>query len=397
MQKDWINWSGSLKFSPTHYLLPENEGAIISAIQKAGKENKKLRVAGAGHSSSPLVQTNDVLLSLTKQKQLLSADPQRHLATIQAGLTIHEAGIELQKQGLSMHNTGDVDVQLVAGAIATATHGAGKKLQNLSAMLYGARLINGLGEVVETDEEKDPELMKALRVNLGTMGVFTALKLKLLPAYRLDRKEYFTDTDACMEHWEELSEQNRNFDFYWYPRNDRVKIRIMNQPGEGMQNLAFARLDEHEEGWSMQMLPKKRDLKFDEMEYALPAEAGIECFLRIRERIKKKHRQIIAWRLLIRTVKSDDNYLSTAYKRETMTISLHHNAGLPFEHYFNDIEPLFREYGGRPHWGKKHNLQAADLRKLYPEWETFHRYRSRLDPENRFMTPYLQKLLLNDE
>lgn len=394
MQNEWSNWSGSLRFTPSTYIYPRNEEEIIAEIRRAASENKKVRVVGAGHSSSALVETDDILLSLVHHKEVLESDLAKSLATMQAGLTIHEAGMKLQNQGLSMHNTGDVDIQSVVGALSTGTHGTGKNLQNLSSMLYGVRMINGAGDVVETDEDIDPDFMKAVRVSLGTMGVFTQVKLKLLPAYQLVRREYFMDTTSCITHWEELSEANRNCDFYWYPRNDMVKVRTMNLPGEGMQDLPFATLDICEKGSAMQILPRQRELKFDEMEYALPSQVAMECFLEIRDRVKKLHREKVAWRILFRTVKLDDYHLSPAYKRDTVTISLHHNAGLPFEEYFNDIEPIFRRYSGRPHWGKKHNLAAAELSQLYPQWETFQAYRSDMDPQDVFLTPYLRKLLI---
>ena len=55
-------------------------------------------------------------------------------------------------------------------------------------------------------------------------------------------------------------------------------------------------------------------------------------------------RKQVAWRVLYRTVAPDDKFLSPAYGRQTVTISLHHNAGLPFEEYFGDIEPIFLPY-----------------------------------------------------
>jgi hypothetical protein len=47
-----------------------------------------------------------------------------------------------------------------------------------------------------------------------------------------------------------------------------------------------------------------------------------------------------------------------------VTISLHQNATLPYRDYFEDIEPMFRAYAGRPHWGKKHTLRAGEPRPL---------------------------------
>ena len=76
-------------------------------------------------------------------------------------------------------------------------------------------------------------------------------------------------------------------------------------------------------------------------------------------RVKDKHRGTVGWRVLYRTIAPDDAFLSPAYGRDTVTISLHQNAGLPYWDYFRDIEPIFRAHDGRPHWGKKHTLTAA--------------------------------------
>ena len=76
-----------------------------------------------------------------------------------------------------------------------------------------------------------------------------------------------------------------------------------------------------------------------------------------------------------------------------MTISVHHNAGLPFEDFFRGIEPILRDHEGRPHWGKKHTLRAEDLRPLYPQWDVFLQARQHTDPQGVFLTPYLRELL----
>ncbi|MEX2016345.1 MAG: D-arabinono-1,4-lactone oxidase, partial [Candidatus Hydrogenedentales bacterium] len=53
-------------------------------------------------------------------------------------------------------------------------------------------------------------------------------------------------------------------------------------------------------------------------------------------------------------------------------------------------EAIFRDHGGRPHWGKLHNLQARELARLYPRWEDFQTVRRRLDPRGLFFNEYLR-------
>jgi FAD/FMN-containing dehydrogenase len=391
--KEWENWSGSLKFTPNKILEPRSEEEISNIVRKAAKEGEVVRVAGAGHSSTSLVKTKHNLLSLNNLKGIESYDKDKHEAVVLPGMTIGEIGEELLKLELSMHNTGDVDMQNLSGAIGTGTHGTGKDLGNLSTMLLGVRMVNGNGDLVEYHQETDPEIMDVLRVSMGSCGIFTALRVQLEPAYKLHRKEYCCHIDDCLENLDLLINENRNFDFYWYPRSDKAKLRTHNLPGHGMQEIAFAKCVKEKQGWINLILPTTRDLKFDEMEYALSLEAGPECFKEIRKRIKAKHRQYVGWRVLYRTVKGDETYLSPFYKRDSVTIAILQNAGLEYWSYFKDIEPIFRAHGGRPHWGKKHTLLADDLRSLYPMWDKFHEIRNQMDPQNIFINKYLQKLL----
>ncbi len=396
MSNIWSNWSGSLKFTPGEIKKPESEQDLSKLFHIAKEDKQKIRVVGAGHSSSPLVVTNQLLLSLEKFRSVEKVDRDKGTAWIGTGLTVKEGGSKLLEYNLSFHNTGDVDIQYVAGAISTGTHGTGIKLQNLSSMLTGCRMMCADGQIREyTEEEQGKDFFDAMRVSLGTFGIMTSMRLKLLQAFKLERREWCTHTENCMENMGELMESNRNFDFYWYPRSDLVKLRILNEPGQGMQKLSYATLAEEKSGWAIDVLPKERDLKFDEMEYSLPIEAGPECFLKVRKIIKEKFRKNVAWRLLYRTVAADDFYLSPCSGRDTVTISLHQNAGFPIMEFFQTIEPIFLEYGGRPHWGKKHTLQNKIISSLYPRLNDFLKLRKQMDPEGIFLNEHLKKQIFN--
>lgn len=115
--------------------------------------------------------------------------------------------------------------------------------------------------------------------------------------------------------------------------------------------------------------------------------------MKIRERVLSRWRRSVCWRLLYRTVEADDSYLSPATGRRSVAISLHQNAGLPYEDYFRDIEPILLSHGGRPHWAKKHTLKKEELKRLYPDWDKFFNLREKLDPKGLFLNPYLKELL----
>jgi FAD/FMN-containing dehydrogenase len=393
MAESWGNWSGSLRFSPGRIEEPRDEDAVAKLVGRAAAAGQTVRVAGAGHSSTPLVETDGILVSLRKLQGVVTHDLERHEATIRAGMTLHDAGRALLDRGLALPNLGDVDVQTVAGAIATGTHGTGVTFPNLATILIGGRLVAANGGVVAFSLEDDPDLVRAARVSLGALGVLTEMRLRLAPAYQLRRREWCAHIDDCLAHFNELAGANRNVDFYWYPRRDEAKIRTMSRPEDAVADLPFARLIEDETDWSNEIIAQTRDLKFDEMEYVLPAETGLSCFQEVRTRVKARWRSTVGWRVLYRTVAPDDAYLSPSHCRASVTISLHQNSGLPFWDYFRDIEPIFLAHGGRPHWAKKHTLRAEQLRPRYPLWDRFLDTRRRLDPDGVFLTPYLRDLL----
>ena len=51
------------------------------------------------------------------------------------------------------------------------------------------------------------------------------------------------------------------------------------------------------------------------------------------------------------------------------------------------------EYGGRPHWGKRHFQTAETLRPRYPRWDDWQAVRARLDPDGRFANTYTDRVL----
>jgi FAD/FMN-containing dehydrogenase len=398
-RQEWVNWSESLRFTPDVIAEPENEEELADLVRRAAEEGRTVRPVGEGHSSTPIMATDDTLVSLRRITGLVSHDEGAGTATVRAGTGLQDYGRALHEAGLGLENYGDVDFQAIAGAVGTGTHGTGKKIGSFSSMVTGFRMVTASGDVVEVDED-DPETLRAARVSLGTLGVFAEITMRVVPSFKLRRREWCVHIEDCLENLDRLVEENRNFDFYWHPRRDEAQLRTLNVPENEPEWLledlppCSDEVRKDDTDWSFEIIPQQRGLKFDEMEYMLPAENFRECFAEVRERIKEIHRQRVGWRVLCRTVAADEDFISPFYGRDTMTIALLQNNTLPHEEYFADLEPILRSYEGRPHWGKKHSLTANELRPLYPEYERFGAVRERMDPGGVFMNDYLRGLLV---
>ncbi|HEY4313385.1 MAG TPA: D-arabinono-1,4-lactone oxidase [Pirellulales bacterium] len=399
----WSNWSGSVTCSPGEILYPASEAEVAAIVRRATHEQKIVRVAGTGHSFMPLCASDDILLSLDRLAGVEWADTKAGRAAIHAGTKIHALGEPLAVHGLALENQGDVDVQAIAGAVSTGTHGTGPTLGSISTQVVGLRIVTATGEVMDCSAEADAEVFRAAQVSLGALGVITSVRLRLLPLYRLHEQVRREPLDACLASLEQRSQANRHFEFFWYPIDGCAFTKTLNptdrpvtpvavdDPGAG-SGLASEERERVANSW--QIFPTVRENRFNEMEYSVPAEQGVECFLAIRDLMQRKHTSV-TWPIEYRTQAADDIFLSPAQGRATVAISIHQGADLPHAEFFADAEAIFRRHQGRPHWAKMHSLTGRDLAGLCPLWDRFQQVRQRLDPQGRFLNPLLRRLFID--
>lgn len=391
MRRARTNWSGSVALDAAHQFFPRDREELAEAVRSVARRRGHLRAVGSAHSSSGVLGCPDALLHLRDYRGVIRVDRARGLALVRAGTTLDELGRELYLHDLALPNYGDIALQTLGGAIATGTHGTGARLQNLSQLLVAADVVGADGTVRRL---QSPRELAAARVALGSLGVMSDLLIACVPSFDVERREYACSVPALMDALPELVEGNRSFDFYWYPRRDEVKLRLLNPVGGGTAPVRGARLLKYVSGYGHELIPVHSGLpyRFEECEYAVPVADGPACFLAVRERVLRRWRASVGWRVLYRTVAADDSWLSPAGGRDSATISLHQNAGLPWRAYFDDLAPVFDRYAGRPHWAKKHRVGPARLRELYPHWNDFMALRAELDPDGVFLSAPLWDL-----
>ena len=146
----WSNWAGSVRCTPRELARPATEEALVSLVRAADIQSCHVRVAGSGHSFTPLVETDGILVSLDDYAGIESHDRDALQATVRAGTKLHDLGEPLLALGMAMENLGDIDVQALGGALGTGTHGTGRSLCNLSSQARVLRLVTAVGEKVES-------------------------------------------------------------------------------------------------------------------------------------------------------------------------------------------------------------------------------------------------------
>jgi FAD-linked oxidoreductase len=417
----WTNWARQQRCAPERIERPSGEDELARIVRGA----RAIRAVGSGHSFTDIACTDGVLVDLARMRRVLAVDGAD--VTVEAGITLHDLGEELAARGLALENQGDIDRQTVAGTVCTATHGTGARFRNLSAQVVGMRIVTGAAEVVEVCEEDD---LRAARVSLGALGAITALTLRCVPAFRIHRLDEPRPLDDVLPRLDELVNGVDHFEAFVFPytrtaltltseRTDRPArprtraraafgdLVVENAVLGGAVRLGRARPElipainrllarlmtrsEHLDA-SHRVYANERRVRFTEMEYGIPREDAAEALERVLALIERR-RLPVGFPIELRVVAPDDAYLSTAHGRPTAYIAVHQYRGMEFETYFRAVERIMDDYGGRPHWGKRHYQSAHTLAPRYPEWERFRAVRRRFDPEGRFANDYTERVL----
>ncbi len=423
----WSNWSGEVTCEPVQIETPDTTRGVAALLKDAATRDLGVRVAGSGHSFSRVVETDDLLIDLQRMGEIEHVDTASLRARLGGGARISKIGAPLAAQGVALLNQGDIHAQAIAGAISTGTHGTGINLGSLSSAVTGLTLVTGEGQTITCSDSEESEIFHYARVALGSMGVITSVEMQMRAPYRLRETKINVPLQECLERTPTWRDSHRHFEFFWFPYSELAAAKLLDET-EDRRNTAplrhfivdqmfentawWAACDLTRRGWvatpkvarfcakafsestrvghSHEIFPNPRWVRFNEMEYAVAAERGPEVFLELKRFIEDEQLDVV-FPIEYRYVRGDDIPLSPFYQRDSAVISCHVFKGKPFERYFRGAEQIFLKHGGRPHWGKMHQLDGAQLRALYPEWDAFHELRQRLDPRGLFISPYLER------
>ncbi len=424
------NWAKNQACIPVAVERPRSTDEVGSIVRRAAAAGQRVKAIGAGHSFTAAAMTNGVLISLEHLDRVVEIDRERARVTVQAGKTLRALGDELAELDLAMPNLGDINVQSIAGAINTATHGTGIGLGNIATTLVAMEIVDGRGDIVRCDADTDAELLHTARVGVGALGIITQVTIQCVPAFNLHAHETVEPLDDLLDGFDEFARSADHAEFFWMPGARRCRVkrnRRTDEPARPPSKLAYARDKYVAENLAFDLVCRTgrrfpalapriaklvsgaagerdvidrsdrvfaspRHVKFVEMEYGIPIEAVPQAVRRVRDLASSLSFPTL-FPVEVRVSAADDIPLSTGYGRTNGWVAVHQYRGAPYESYFQGVEAIMNEYDGRPHWGKLHFQTASELRLRYPEWEVFQTARSRLDPGGTFGNDYGDRVL----
>ncbi|MEV4169612.1 D-arabinono-1,4-lactone oxidase [Nonomuraea sp. NPDC049709] len=422
----FVNWARNQSGTPAEVRTPASVEDVVRAVRDAAASGRRVRMIGTGHSFTGVALTDGIMLCPGALTGIRSRADDR--VTVLAGTPLRALNELLAEHGLALANMGDITEQTVAGAIQTGTHGTGRDSGGLADQVAELELVLADGSVATVSPGE--ELFDAARVGLGALGVLTAVTFRVEPAFLLHNRRRKLTLSEILGSLDELTSANEHLDFFWLPHTDACLVKTNNRsPGPArppgalrhwldnvfLENTVFgaacavgARLpsliprinavsaaalgDSESVDASYRVFTARRDVRFLEMEYAVPRERLAQALRETRDLVER-----MDWRITfpveVRVTPPSDAWLSTAYGRASAYVACHIYRPTPNPAYFEGVEEIMTRLDGRPHWGKLHTRDAAYLGKVYPRLADFQALRDRLDPARLFTNDYLDKVL----
>ena len=426
----WINWAGNQACTPAFRLAPTTEAEVVDALKQA---KGIVRAVGASHSFSAVVPTDDTLITTDLLAGIVSHDPTTLQAEILAGTRMHALGPMLDVIGQALPNQPDMDYPAMGGAIANSVHATGTQFGSMSDYVCGLTLATPSGELIDCSATRHREIFQAARTSVGALGIVTRMRLQNSAPFQLVETNRVEETEDVLDDIENRCVKHRHFELMPLlhsslsitiatdlagpndvasGEDDPQAVNTLRQVYEaigwlpGIGEAAYEKVlttvvgnsaSTVRVGPSFEVFPHVRVVRFREMEYTVPAEAGATCVREILRTVREKNLPV-CFPLEVRYVKGDDIWLSMFEglgARGGCSISVHQFGDLDYKAYFAEIEPIFWKYSGRPHWGKIHTLDAKRLAALYPRhWQDFQEVRRSLDPQRRLLNPHLKQIFV---
>lgn len=431
MSSVWRNWAGNEHASPVRVTRPADPGEAAAAVKEAVRDGLRVKAVGSGHSFTGAAVAPGVQVDMSGLSGLVSVDRGTGLVTVEAGMPLWQLNPVLAAHGLAMENLGDIDRQTISGAISTGTHGSGLRYGGIATQVRGLEMVLADGSVVTCSADERPELFAAARVGIGALGILTKVTLQCVPQFVLHARDTGMPVAETLDRMQELADANDHFEFFWFPHSDRTLTRRFRRlpadtPLKPIGDFA-RRLDERVSGTGFEALNRigtrfpalvpgitrfaaramsarewtdvshrvfasVRDVRFLEGEFAIPRGRAEEALREIKRWIDANDERV-SFPLEVRFAPADGIWLSTAHERESCYIAFHQYHRMPHERYFRACEDILAAFGGRPHWGKMHTLDAERLRPRYARFDDFVALRDRVDPAGVFANDYLDRVL----
>lgn len=209
-------------------LKPSNLNELKRILDPLSRTATPIRPRGAGTSSTDCNHSESgTTIDLSGLDRITNIDTYNHAVTVEAGVRIETLVRALAQHGLELQSGCDMQRRSVGGAIAAPCFGPaiGNESGYFSSHVTGLKIVRADGQVMKIGEEQR-SLLTAFRSSYGALGIIVEATLDVRPIRTFTASHRRISIDKFSEVVDALANGNVGLKFYLMPYRDRVYLDL---------------------------------------------------------------------------------------------------------------------------------------------------------------------------
>jgi hypothetical protein len=178
-------WNLATDERPAVVVMAESAGDVAQAVRFARTHCMRIAPQGTGHGAGPLEPLQGTMLLRTSRMRSVRIDPISRTARADAGALWQDVTVPAGEHGLAALEGTSLNVGVTGYTLGGGIGWLARRYGLAANSVTAAELVTPNGRFVRTDAGHEPDLFWAVRGGGGSVGVVTALEMRLYPVREL--------------------------------------------------------------------------------------------------------------------------------------------------------------------------------------------------------------------
>jgi FAD/FMN-containing dehydrogenase len=178
-------WNLATDERPAVVVVAESAADVVQAVRFARSRGMRIAPQGTGHGSEPLEPLQDAMLLRTVRMRGVRIDPAARTARAEAGAVWQDVTVPAAEHGLAALAGSSPDVGVTGYTLGGGMGWLARRYGLAANSVTAADIVTPDGRLRRADAGHEPDLLWAVKGGGGSVGVVTALEMRLYPVREL--------------------------------------------------------------------------------------------------------------------------------------------------------------------------------------------------------------------
>jgi FAD/FMN-containing dehydrogenase len=178
-------WNLTTDERPAVVVVAGSAADVVQAVRFARSRGMRIAPQGTGHGSEPLEPLQDAMLLRTVRMRGVRIDPAARAARAEAGAVWQDVTVPAGEHGLAALAGSSPDVGVTGYTLGGGMGWLARRYGLAANSVTAAEIVTLDGRLRRADAGHEPDLFWAVKGGGGSVGVVTALEMRLYPVREL--------------------------------------------------------------------------------------------------------------------------------------------------------------------------------------------------------------------